>query len=62
MPTMVGSMFDVLGVGNAIVDVLAQAEDRFLIEYGLDKGTMTLIDAERADALYRCMTSAIETF
>ena len=57
---MVGSMFDVLGVGNAIVDVLAQAEDRFLIENGLDKGTMTLIDAERADALYRCMTSAIE--
>ena len=57
---MVESALDVVGVGNAIVDVLAQAEDRLLIEHGLDKGTMTLIDAERADALYRCMASAIE--
>jgi len=57
---MIESMLDVLGVGNAIVDVLAPAEDRLLIENGLDKGTMTLIDAERADRLYRCMTSAIE--
>ena len=57
---MVESVLDVVGVGNAIVDVLAQAEDRLLIEHGLDKGTMTLIDAERADTLYRCMASAIE--
>ncbi len=43
---------DVVGVGNAIVDVLAQAEDGLLEELGLDKGAMTLIDAERADVLY----------
>ncbi len=51
---------DVVGVGNAIVDVLAQAEDGLLDELGLDKGAMTLIDAERADALYGRMASAIE--
>jgi sugar/nucleoside kinase (ribokinase family) len=52
--------FDVVGVGNAIVDVLARAEDGLLDELGLDKGAMTLIDAERADALYGRMPSAIE--
>jgi sugar/nucleoside kinase (ribokinase family) len=51
---------DVVGVGNAIVDVLAQAEDGLLEELGLDKGAMTLIDAERADVLYGRMGSAIE--
>ena len=51
---------DVVGVGNAIVDVLAQAEDGLLDELGLDKGAMTLINAERADALYGRMASAIE--
>ena len=51
---------DVVGVGNAIVDVLAQSEDGLLDELGLDKGAMTLIDAERADALYGRMASAIE--
>ncbi len=51
---------DVVGVGNAIVDVLAQAEDGLLEELGLDKGAMTLIDADRADVLYGHMGSAIE--
>ena len=53
-------MLDVVGVGNAIVDVLAQADDGLLDELGLDKGAMTLIDAERADVLYDRMASAIE--
>ncbi len=57
---MAESALDVVGVGNAIVDVLAQAEDGLIGELGLDKGTMTLIDAERADALYARMGSAIE--
>ncbi len=51
---------DVVGVGNAIVDVLAQAEDRLLDDLGLEKGAMTLIDAERADALYGRMPAAME--
>lgn len=51
---------DVLGVGNAIVDVLAHADDRFLQENELTKGAMTLIDAGRAEALYSKMTDTVE--
>ena len=43
---------DVLGVGNAIVDVLSRAEDDVLARAGLHKGAMQLIDEARADALY----------
>ena len=57
---MAQSALDVVGVGNAIVDVLAQAEDGLLDELGLEKGAMTLIDSERADALYARMPSALE--
>lgn len=42
----------VLGVGNAIVDVLSTVDDAYLERRGLPKGSMQLIDAERADALY----------
>jgi sugar/nucleoside kinase (ribokinase family) len=51
---------DVVGIGNAIVDVIAHAEDEFLAREALTKGTMTLIDAPRAEALYRMMGPAIE--
>jgi sugar/nucleoside kinase (ribokinase family) len=44
--------FDILGIGNAIVDILAPCDDRFLVENGLIKGSMRLIDAETARALY----------
>jgi sugar/nucleoside kinase (ribokinase family) len=50
----------VVGVGNAIVDVLAHAEESFLQANGLSKGTMTLIDAATADALYAKMGPAVE--
>lgn len=43
---------DVLGIGNAIVDVLSYAADDIIFGHGLPKGSMTLIDAERAAALY----------
>jgi len=46
---------DVVGVGNAIVDVLAQAGDDFLVKHGLVKGSMTLIDEGRARELYASM-------
>ncbi len=52
--------FDVLCIGNAIVDVMARAEDDFLVSHGLAKGTMHLIDAERAEMLYSAMGPAIE--
>lgn len=51
---------DVVGVGNAIVDILAHADDDFLAAHGLMKGAMTLIDAARAEALYQAMGPAIE--
>ena len=51
---------DVTGIGNAIVDVLAQARDEQLSALGLPKGGMTLIDAQQADRLYGAMAPAIE--
>src|SRR5215469_10794376 len=57
---MTQASIDVLGIGNAIVDVIAHAEEEFLAREGLVKGTMTLIDAARAEALYRLMGPAIE--
>lgn len=44
--------FDVVAIGNAIVDVLTNKEDNFFEEHNMQKGVMTLIDAERAEALY----------
>ena len=52
---------DVVGVGNAIVDVIATVPDGFLDEHGLVKGAMTLIDTERATTLYAAMPPGIET-
>ena len=51
---------DVVGVGNAIVDVIATVPDAFLDEHGLTKGAMTLIDTERATSLYAAMPPGIE--
>ncbi len=52
--------YDVLCVGNAIVDVLAQATDDFLDQHGLVKGTMQLVDDAAAHALYAAMGPGIE--
>ena len=51
---------DVLGIGNAIVDVLAHTPDEVILGHGLPKGSMTLIDAERADALYVDIGESVE--
>jgi sugar/nucleoside kinase (ribokinase family) len=51
---------DVLGIGNASVDVLAETDDAFLTAEGIAKGGMTLIDTERAQALYAAMPAGIE--
>jgi sugar/nucleoside kinase (ribokinase family) len=53
--------YDVLGIGNAIVDVIARAEDDFLVAQGMHKGTMALIDEARAQAIYAAMGPAIES-
>jgi len=57
---MPATRFDVLGIGNAIVDVLAQAEDDFLVRQSMRKGGMQLIDEKRADAIYDAMGPAVE--
>ena len=57
---MTEARFDVVGIGNAIVDVLAHADDAFLESHGLAKGAMTLVDAEDSDALYGDMGPGIE--
>ena len=57
---MADASIDVTGIGNAIVDVLAHAEDAFIAAQGLTKGTMALIDETRARALYAQMGQAVE--
>ncbi len=52
--------FHVLGIGNAIVDIIARAEDDFLVREGLAKGSMRLIDATEAERLYEHMGPAKE--
>ena len=52
--------YDVLGIGNAIVDVLARAADDFLLRQGMTKGGMALIDQPRAEAIYDAMGPAVE--
>ena len=51
---------EVIGIGNAIVDVLSQTDDDFLNENGLAKGAMTLIDADQAEGLYAKMGPGVE--
>src|SRR5690349_25025791 len=57
---MTAARYDVLGIGNAIVDVLARAEDDFLVRHDMRKGAMTLIDEARALAVYDAMGPAVE--
>jgi sugar/nucleoside kinase (ribokinase family) len=57
---MTAARYDVLGIGNAIVDVLARADDDFLVRQNMRKGAMTLIDEERATAVYDAMGPAVE--
>lgn len=52
--------FDVVGIGNALVDILAHESDQFLHAQSIPKGSMTLVDQERAAALYEAMGPATE--
>ena len=57
---MASSRFDVLGIGNAIVDVLARTDDDFLARQKMRKGTMQLIDEAQAARIYDAMGPAVE--
>lgn len=52
--------FDVVGLGNAIVDVIAPADETFIVQQGLRKGGMTLADTAASEALYAAMGPATE--
>ncbi len=52
---------DVVGIGNAIVDVLVQTDDRFLADHDLAKGTMALVDEGQAERLYAASGPGLET-
>ena len=52
---------DVVGIGNAIVDVIVQAEESFLDDHGLTKGTMALVDEGVAESLYASVGPGLET-
>jgi sugar/nucleoside kinase (ribokinase family) len=54
------SQYDVLCIGNAIVDIIARCDEAFLAQNGIVKGAMNLIDTERAELLYSRMGPAIE--
>ena len=49
------SLYDIVGLGNAVIDVIAPSDDDFLVAHGLRKGTMRLIDEATAERLYRAM-------
>ncbi len=52
--------YDVIGIGNAMVDVISHGEDTFLDLMGIEKGIMQLIEKDRAEVLYGAMTDRVE--
>ncbi|MBU6506092.1 MAG: adenosine kinase [Alphaproteobacteria bacterium] len=57
---MAAPSYDVVGIGNAIVDVLARTDDALVQRQGLTKGTMALVDTARAEAIYAAMPAGVE--
>jgi sugar/nucleoside kinase (ribokinase family) len=57
---MEDTRYDVVGIGNAIVDIIGRCDDAFLSKQGLDKGHMRLIEAAEVDKLYAAMGPGIE--
>ena len=57
---MADAKYDVLGIGNAIFDVLVRTDEKFLAAHGMTKGGMALIDEARAASIYRDMGPATE--
>lgn len=58
--TDASASLDVVGIGNALVDVISHEDEEFLVKHSLAKGAMTLIDTERAEQLYDAMGPGIE--
>ncbi len=60
IPAADDTRFDVVGIGNALVDVLSQEDDAFLDQLEMVKGSMTLIDTDRAEQIYAAMHHTTE--
>lgn len=58
---MTDARYNVIGVGNAIVDVIAAASESQILKLKLEKGVMTLIDADRGEEIYAAMSATTET-
>ncbi|HKY17759.1 MAG TPA: hypothetical protein VJL82_02410, partial [Rhizomicrobium sp.] len=55
------TQYDVASLGNAIVDIIASVDDRFLLNHRIAKGTMTLIDEFRAKELLKALADNQQT-
>ena len=53
--------YDLVGIGNAVVDVISQSDDSFLDHMGIEKGIMQLIERDRAEVLYGAMENRVQT-
>ena len=58
---MAAVTYDVVGLGNAIVDVISAQDDAFLVKCGINKDAMNLIEEDRADLLTEASVNAVET-
>ncbi len=57
---MSSTRFDVVGIGNALVDVLSHEDDAFVVRTGVERGAMTMVDADRSNEIYAEMGPATE--
>jgi sugar/nucleoside kinase (ribokinase family) len=55
------TQYEVVGIGNAVVDVISHADDAFLTANGIEKGIMQLIERDRAEDLYAAMQDRLQT-
>ncbi len=55
------TQYEVVGIGNAVVDVISHADDAFLADNGIEKGIMQLIERDRAEDLYGAMQDRLQT-
>ncbi|WP_050930751.1 adenosine kinase [Aestuariivita boseongensis] len=53
--------YDLVGIGNAVVDVISQSDDAFLDNMGIEKGIMQLIEQDQAELLYGAMENRVQT-
>ncbi|GAB5435026.1 adenosine kinase [Falsiruegeria mediterranea] len=53
--------YQLVGIGNAVVDVISQSDDSFLDHMGIEKGIMQLIERERGEVLYAAMANRVQT-